>query len=91
MSASSFFQFLPDMAGHGFNVRLKHLHILENGMIDALQYIVGSILFKRSHFIRVVNQPRTQRFDLVNCPLRMEMGNDRKRLSMVNVYYIFIN
>ena len=52
-----FHKFFADMPGYSFNVRLQHLHILENSMVHTLQYIVGGICFKSSHFIRVVNQP----------------------------------
>ena len=62
------------MPGNGFNVCLQHFHILEDGVVDTLQYIVGRVGFQSSHFVRVINQSAAQRLDFVNCTLRIELG-----------------
>ena len=62
------------MPGNGFNVCLQHFHILEDSVVDTLQYIVGRVSFQSSHFVRVINQSAAQRLDFVNCTLRIEMG-----------------
>ena len=67
-------QLLADMAGDGLDIGLQHLYILENGMIDALQHVVGSICFESSHLIGVIDQPAAQRLDSADCTLRLEMG-----------------
>ena len=54
-----FHKFFANMPGYGFNVRLQHLHILKNGVVDTLQNIVRSIGFSSGHFVRVINQSRT--------------------------------
>ena len=51
------------MIGDSGNIGLKHLYILKNGMIDALQNVVGSICFFGVYFVSVVNKSCTQRFD----------------------------
>ena len=52
-----FFQFPADMSGYGIDICLQHLYILENGMIDALQYVIGRIGFECGYFIRVIDKP----------------------------------
>ena len=74
---SLFRKFLADMPGNGFNVCLQHFHILEDSVVDTLQYIVGRVGFQSSHFVRVINQSAAQRLDFVNCTLRIEMGYNR--------------
>ena len=37
--AEVFRKFLADMPGNGFNVCLQHFHILEDSVVDTLQYI----------------------------------------------------
>ena len=53
------FQLLADVGRHGINVGLQHLHVLEDGMVDALQHVVGLIRFLGCHFIGVVDQTGT--------------------------------
>ncbi|CDB83141.1 unknown [Bacteroides clarus CAG:160] len=50
------FQFLTDMSGYGIDIGLQHFHILENGMIDTLQYVIGGIGSERAYFIGVINK-----------------------------------
>ena len=45
------------MSGYGIDICLQHLYILENGMIDALQYVIGRIDFECGYFIRVIDKP----------------------------------
>ena len=49
------FELPADVTGHGVDVGLQHLHILEDGMVDALQDVVGSIVLDGSYFVRVVD------------------------------------
>ena len=50
------FQFLTDMSGYGIDIGLQHFYVLENGMIDTLQYIIGGISLESAYFIGVINK-----------------------------------
>ena len=75
---SGFGQFLADMSGDCGNIGLKHFYILENGMIDALQNIVGSICFFGVYFISVVDKSCTQRFDFFYRTLDFKFSYDAR-------------
>lgn len=52
----SLFQLFANMTGHTFNIVLKKFHILENLMIDTLQYIIASLRIFCLNFISLINQ-----------------------------------
>ena len=75
---SGFRQFLANVIGNSANIGLKHFYILENGMIDALQNIVGSICFFGVYFISVVDKSCTQRFDFFYRTLDFKFSYDAR-------------
>ena len=70
-------EFAADVGGDGLDVALQAIHILEDGVVDALQHIVGRIGLGGDHFVGIVYQPAAQRTYFTHCPLRVEMGYDR--------------
>ena len=70
-------QLAADVGGDGLDVALQAIHILEDGVVDALQHIVGCVGLSSDHFVGIVYQPAAQRTYFVHCPLRVKMGYDR--------------
>ena len=56
------------MGGHHFDVVLQQFDIAEDGVVDALQYIVGGVILGLDE-IGVVDQSVTQRTDLTDAAL----------------------
>ena len=71
---SGFGQFLADMSGDCGNIGLKHFYILKNGMVDALQNIVGGVCFLCIHFVCVIDESCSQRLDFGDSALGVELS-----------------
>ena len=65
------FQFGADVAGHRLDIALKHFHILENSVVDALQDIVGGSGGGR-YFIGVVDESVSEGFDAFDASFKRE-------------------
>ena len=66
-------QLAADVGGDDLDVALQAVHVLEDGVVDALQHIVGRTGLGCDHFVRVVNQSRTQGAYLAHGALRVKM------------------
>ena len=68
-------QLAADVVGHHLDVVLQEVYIGEDGVVDALQHVVGP-LFGRRDLVSVVDKAVAQRLDLGNGTLHRERLED---------------
>ena len=54
-------KFPANVARHSLDVGLQHVNVGKNGIVDALQHIIGRPGLYRCHLVRIVNQPGSKR------------------------------
>ena len=69
------FQFLANMIGDGDDVVHQHIHISENVMVDALQYVVGRVIALGDDTECIVDVPVPKRLHGSGFPFDVESRN----------------
>ena len=78
------FQFAAYVRGHYLNVVLKQVHVLENGIVDALQHIVGPIATLGNDVIGVVNESVAQRLDFLDGTFYLKLCQDAGSVDRIH-------
>ena len=70
------FELLSDVGGHFLDVALQEVNIGEDGVVDALQNVVGCIFFLGCHLVGVIDESVTEGFNLAYSSLDVELVED---------------
>ena len=74
------------MGGDSIDVAHHHIHVGEDVVVDALQHIVGLVLFGRFNFVGVVDETLAQRLYFADGPFVGKATHDVVQLIEVHSF-----
>ena len=75
------------MMRHGRNILHEHAHVRENGVIDVLQHVIGSVAGSR-HLVGGVNQAVAQRLYFKNIALNVKLGDNLLQIFLFHGRFV---
>lgn len=77
-------KFFADVVGDGYDVAHQHVYVGEDGVVDVLKHIVGSIGLGSGHFVGCVDEAVSERLHFFDSPLDVKLRNNLLQVLLVH-------
>ena len=84
------FELLADVGGNLFYVALQEVYIDEDGVVDALENIVGCIFFLGCHLVGVIDESVTEWFHFTYSSDNVELFEDCRKIFHVSLGFNYL-